>query len=333
MSGMHPVERMSVLVVDGEGAWARLLALARAGLPKRFRALIAGPATRLELSFSGNRLGTSGPKRLVDAVIANDLVLRATLRLPRAARASIASAARLHALERTPFSDGDLLCHVTSRRDPDDADMLLCSAVYVPRRYIDRGLLEHGVTPAQLRRLIIDETSETAIDLLAAYAPRVHRRRVLATAVPLILLALAATTGWTRAYVSERADLDRLSAEMALAEDNLGALARSLAAEKKDRLASDALLASMPGADRSITTWLTSLNAALSLRLEVRRLSISGAIVELGAASPDLLADVRALSAALGGFKVEIIGTVASEGAGLQSATVRLTALSEPAGR
>jgi hypothetical protein len=313
------------LVTNGDGPRTWFQSLARAGLPRRLRAFIAGPAGRLSLSFVGNALHpgtTSGP---VDALIADDLVLRTNLRVPRAARLSIASAVRLHALEYTPFADGELLGHVSVARDPDDSDMLLCRVIYVPRSYIERGLAEHGVKEKQLRRLVVDEDRAAPIALLAAYAPRLNRRRQLQTVLPLALCALAIAISWSTSYFAALADLSRVSSQVALAEDSISTLARRLAAEKKERQAADALSAALPGAGRSVGTLLRAVAAALPATSETRRAALSGPVLELNLASPDLLADVRALSTNLPAFRVELVGTVVSEGPGLQAGTVRLT--------
>lgn len=320
-----------LVVKNSDGLWARIQLLARAGLSRQIRAFIAGPAGRLSLSFTSNTFEPVAKRGPVDAVIANDLVLRTTLRLPRAARPSIASAVRLHALEYTPFADGELLSHVTTGRDPDDRDMLLCRVIYVPQSYIDRGLAEHGVRKTQLRSLTVDDALALPIALLEAYAPKVSRRRRLATALPLALCALAIAFGWSTNYVEALTDLSRVSSQVALAEDSVSTLARRLAAERNARQAGDALEAALPGSARSLGTLLRAVAAALPANVEVRRISASGPVLEFSLASPDLLADVRALSAKLVPFKVELIGTVVSESVGKQAGTVRLTTIATEA--
>lgn len=326
MSNKRESVETPVLLKNSDGLWTRLASLARAGLPKRLLAFIAGPAGRLSLSFTSNTFLPVAKRAPVDAVIANDLVLRTTLRLPRAARSSIASAVRLHALENTPFADGELLAHVTVGHDPDDRDMLLCSIIYVPRSYIDRGLAEHGVRTAQLRSLTVDEGRAVPVALLSAYAPKVSRRRRLATTLPLSLCALAIAISWSTNYGAALADLNRVSNQVALAEDSISTLARLLAAEKNDRQASDTLATALPGASRSVGGLLKSVAAALPANSEIRRASLSGTVLELSLASPDLLADVRTISLKLQSFRVELVGTVVSESPDQQAGTVRLTA-------
>jgi hypothetical protein len=315
-----------VLVTNQDGLWTRYKLLARAGLPRRLRAFVAGPARRLNLSFAGNTLDPRKASGPVDGLVADDLVLRTTLRLPHAARSSIASAVRLHALECTPFADGELLGHVSVRRDPDDADMLLCHVIYVPRSYIDRGLAEHGVRETQLRNLTVDESREAPIALLAAYAPKVSRRQKLATALPLALGLLAFATSWSTSYLAALSDLSQGSGRVALAEESVNTLAHRLAAEKNDKQAGAILAAALPGAGRSVGGLLKSVAAALPANAEIRRASLSGFVLELSLASPDLLADVRAIAAKLQSFRVELVGTVVAESPGQQAGTVRLTA-------
>lgn len=325
MSRYPDSPRSPVLVTNGDGPLVRFRSLARAGLPRHLRGLIAGPAGRLDLSFTANSYVPRQKRGPVDAVVADDLVLRTTLKLPRAARSSIASATRLHALEYTPFGDGDLLCHVTVQRDPDDRDILQCHLVYVPRSYIDRGLAQYGLRHDQLRRLSVGAERATPISLLAAYAPKVSRRRRLATVAPLALCALAVAASWGMNYLSALTNLETLSAQVALAEDSVATLARRISAERQEMQARDTLASALPGAGRSAVALLKSIAAGLPSTTEVRRAALSGSVLDLSLASSDLLADVRTLAASLPGVRVELVGTVVSENPGLQSATVRLT--------
>jgi len=193
---------------------------------------------------------------------------------------------------------------------------------------IDRGLAEHGVRETQLRNLAVDEGSRGGPQ--SRCLPLAHRRSVgvekLATALPLALGLLAFATSWSASYLAALSDLSQVSGRVALAED-VNALAHRLAAEKNGRASWRYTSSSAAGASPvGRGPLLKSVAAALPANAEIRRASLSGFVLELHLASPDLLADVRAIAAKLQSFRVELVGTVVAESPGQQPELRRLTA-------
>lgn len=333
MTGRTQHSDVIVAVEHRDAIWARIADLARAGVPQGLRDAIAGPASRLDVSFSGSRFEPRNTRKNVDVHVANDLVLRTTLEIPRAARSSIASAVRLHAREETPFGEGELLCHVAVEPDPNDGDMLGCTITYVPRSYLDRALSESGVKTPRLRAVIAPTDGGRRIDLLPCYAPATARFRRRMALGPVVLLAASLATSAAILFFAENADLARRHATLDLFENSIGTLARAIGSAEAAKEARETVIDAMPGAHRSAMAWLGALGSALPPTATATRIVLAGPTLEVSLISPHLLADVQALSPALARYKVELTGTVASAGGNSETGTIRLSAVDTAAAR
>ena len=327
MIGRKPKTELVVAVEHRDALWARIADLAQAGMPKALREFIAGPASRLNVAFAGGRFEMRNVRRSIDVNVANDLLLRTTLKIPRAARSSIASAVRLHAVEETPFKEGELLCHVAVASDPDDPEMLDCRITYVPRSYLDRALSESGVKTSWLRAMIAPTDDGRRIDLLRCYAPAVANRRRRAVQRPILLLVASLAGSLAFLLLGANADLAQRHARLDLFENSIGTLARAIGSAKTANEEQRAILEAMPGEDRSVTAWLGALGNALPPTATATRIALAGRTLEVSLTSPHLLADVQALSAALAIYKIELTGTVASTSGTSETGAIRLSAV------
>jgi hypothetical protein len=310
-------------VVSGNTDFSRLWAVIRSVIPAPVRDFWVGPVDYVDIDLAGGRMAR--PLRLFRPVtlrLAPDLILESRMTLPPAARADVATAAEIMVRTQTPFAPGELLVHASlATATPVEQD-LVYDVRLTPRSRIDEVLTNLKIRVGRVEK--ITPINAPDVDFIGAFRSR-RTWFYLSRILPVVgVIAALACLGLVRvetlraqrmavdaALVSEVAAVTSLSAELSERERALGAQA-----------AVGGLFQGLPSAFLLLERFRSVLTPSITLS----RIRLDDGQARLDVQAPDILAEIRTLSAAMPEYRATLDGSLGRTPDGrMEIGTVLLT--------